>query len=910
MKQGRMTLLLEKTPVLGTLLFHRARTKTRTGVLIAGALLSTTAWGQQLNTQPVTDPNATTAAPAANAPSGRAHPATKAVSPSSSTSTTQAVSDETLQKVVVTGIPLGQQVNPTRPIDSLYGFDTTPLDTPRSIAEISKSQLDFEPITTVQDFQKFSAGVSPTFGQGSATAPIIRGSSGETYIDGILPFEGEVHPINFNAYESAEIVRGPASVIIGPTANTSGYVNYEPKQPYFDTNHTEITMHFGDWVSGGTGSYADFSQQIDNSGPLIKDQLAYRISLGKQESDFYYQPSANNFNSIYAALSWLPTKDITVDSYFDYSNYDFIQSRGFNRVTQDLVDNDEYSAGTASPLFKSSTGTLYEVTPNADSYNTYTFNQATHQLSAPTFHAAGASTLSAPGTPATIAGFTLNPGNVSLQKIYGYESASDDSDHYKAQDIHAETKASFHVSDDFQVTNKTLYTHFNYALGQFDDAYSALTIDDTIENRTEALWKTDFNVGKIDITDESNTGFSMRFQHDVGYGTNTAYTQNPYDLTTGGPYSFAQLLGLNGQAGTGPGGVNLSSIYNQYIKWAQQVNGPENTTAALTGPFRPDDAYQRQFALFSQHNFKFGDQWGWNVGGRATVWNAEVNQYLYTPGTNPSQLGDTTTTILPAFESSLTFKPTKHITTYFTYDYTVDPAAQGYTGNVAYAGSSNNQIGGLVLHRQSVLYELGSKFELVPDKWFASADVYSQTRVQSTAGGMVSQIQARGVELDTTYQPDKHWTAGANLSFMNANYVDNSLASTYSPNGFAADGTTVFADTNVTNQLPNGNFRLGLPQQTFNAYGIYRSDIGLGAELSFNVMSGYTVNYIDSVEVPAQYQVDAALFYEQPHYQVRLDFTNITDQRNFVPNINDANASDAIQPNVPFGIAATVKLIF
>lgn len=858
------------------------------------------AWAQSAS------PDASTSASASN-PSEK--PAPNSPSATASTSNTGSTDTQTLNKIVVTGVPFGEEVTPTRPIDSLYGFISDPLDTPRGIAEISKSQLDFEPIKTIQDFQKFSAGVSPTFGQGSAVAPLIRGSTGEAYIDGVLPFEGEVHPINFNAYESAELVRGPASVIIGPTANTSGYINYEYKAPVFDRNQTEITANFGSWVSGGQGSYPSFSQQIDNSGPLIKNKLAYRISFEKQESEFYYQPSNNDFNSVYAALTWIPYKNITVETNFDYSNYDFIQSRGFNRVTQSLIDNGTYDGGTASPVFKSaaSGANYYEVNPDG-TYNLYNFTN--HQLQIVSANNAGAASLSSASSPATLAGWVLNPSNVNQEKIYGYETAADSTDHYKIKNIHAETKATFRVDDDYQIVNKTLYTHFNYALGQFDNAFSAYTVADAIENRTESIWNTNFNIGKLNITDQSNTGVSLRFQHDVGYGTTTAYTQNPYDLLAGSPYSFAALLGLNGQAGTGSGGVNYSSIYNQYIKWAQQVGGPENTTAALTGPFRPSDGTEREFALYTQHNFKIGDQWGLNLGGRLTVWNAELNQWIYAPSTPPGNLGDTTLDIFPAFEGSLTYKPIPQVTNYFTYDYTVSPTAQVFTGNIPYAGTSNNQLGGVSLHRQSVLYELGSKFELQPNTWYADVDVYSQTRVQSNSGGVVSQVWARGVELNTTYQPDKHWTIGGNFTWMNANYVNQSLGSYYSPNGFAADGTTVFADSNVINKLVGGDFRLGLPEQTFNVYGIYRFDFGLGAEVSLNVMSDYTVNYIGTVRVPAQYQLDTALFYQQPHYEVRIDLNNITDERNFVPNVNDANASDAIQPNVPFNVQATVKVIF
>ncbi len=335
-----------------------------------------------------------------------------------------------LQKVVVEAIPPEANTLPTRPTDSVYGLGDSVLDTPRAIYQVSKDQLLFDPINQVSDLARYSPSVTNSSSQGIGGAPYIRGYTAEVYQDGfrIGRFFRPFDPTT--SYENLDIVTGPASVVYGPSSKTSGYLDWTTKKPYFDRQHTQVNLVFGSWASGGQG-YSDFSQQVDNSGPINKD-LAYRVVYKQNEDEGYFTGGKNDYEHVYAALSWLPTKEISVDWNFDFGNYDYALLRGWNRITQNLVDNGTYTAGVATPVFRGNITPAARpcsmsprpTTPMAAARRRATTSSALRPTRRPVRPRRTRPTAPfIPGSipPARCRGFVLRPGNVSNQQIYPYQ---------------------------------------------------------------------------------------------------------------------------------------------------------------------------------------------------------------------------------------------------------------------------------------------------------------------------------------------------------------------------------------------------------------------------------------------------------------------------------------------------------
>ena len=134
--------------------------------------------GQTPSTNPVP------AQPAAPKPSS-------ATGKASTGATGTAAENTQLQKVVVEAVSPESNTLPTRPTDSVYGLGDTVLDTPRSIYEVSKDQLQFDPINQVSDLGRYSPSITASSGQGIGGAPYIRGYQAEVYQDGFREVFGE-----------------------------------------------------------------------------------------------------------------------------------------------------------------------------------------------------------------------------------------------------------------------------------------------------------------------------------------------------------------------------------------------------------------------------------------------------------------------------------------------------------------------------------------------------------------------------------------------------------------------------------------------------------------------------------------------------------------------------------------------
>jgi outer membrane receptor for monomeric catechols len=243
-----------------------------------------------------------------------------------------------LEKVVVSDVAIEDQVSPLqRPVSSVIGLDMSILDLPRSVTEINSAQIRDESILDVTDFSKIVASSYTDTQFGGPNLPELRGQSAEVFQNGMTRTpRSDGQPLSFNSVEGFDVVLGPADVVYGPTGNVGGYVNLVTKRPFFDANHTTITLTYGD--------YDTKKAQIDISGPL-SDKLAYRVSYEGEDSGSYYRFQHTQSSDIYGALRWLPTSNITVDFNTEFYTANYFENTGINRPTQQLIDNGLYYQG-------------------------------------------------------------------------------------------------------------------------------------------------------------------------------------------------------------------------------------------------------------------------------------------------------------------------------------------------------------------------------------------------------------------------------------------------------------------------------------------------------------------------------------------------------------------------------------
>jgi outer membrane receptor for monomeric catechols len=118
----------------------------------------------------------------------------------------------------------------------------------------------------------FSSFTTTNFG--APSNPSIRGQIADVFINGMregLTSNGNGMPIDFNAFDSVDILKGPPGVVYGASNYVGGYFNFITKQPFFDRFQGSMSATFG--------SYDQYRWNIDIGGPIIPAKLAFRITI-------------------------------------------------------------------------------------------------------------------------------------------------------------------------------------------------------------------------------------------------------------------------------------------------------------------------------------------------------------------------------------------------------------------------------------------------------------------------------------------------------------------------------------------------------------------------------------------------------------------------------------------------------
>ena len=129
--------------------------------------------------------------------------------------------DEVIEEVVVTG-----DLNslPGEDVKSIFGFNKSILETPRSVSTISEELMDRMNMQDIDELITVSPGSFTQSFFGVAGSLDVRGTPGETYFRGMRRLDNPGnYPTPIGASDRVDIVRGPASPIYGPS-KIGGYL--------------------------------------------------------------------------------------------------------------------------------------------------------------------------------------------------------------------------------------------------------------------------------------------------------------------------------------------------------------------------------------------------------------------------------------------------------------------------------------------------------------------------------------------------------------------------------------------------------------------------------------------------------------------------------------------------------------
>ena len=265
------------------------------------------------------------------------------------------VKEKDVEKIQVTG-SLGSL--PGQDVESVFGFGKSILETPRSASTISQEQMERFNVSDIDELVAFAPGTFTQSFFGVAGSLDVRGTPGEVYFRGVRRLDNPGnYPTPIGASSSVDIVRGPASPIYGP-AKIGGYLNFNPKSAkvgrgqYLDSPTGQFSYTAGSWDKNV------LTAEVGGPGKLAGKELGYYIYAEQENSDSYYRNSETDQTVLQAAFDMDLTENLSVEFGGMYHKYDGNQNAGWNRVTQDLIDNGTYITGNAKPLDADGDGSI------------------------------------------------------------------------------------------------------------------------------------------------------------------------------------------------------------------------------------------------------------------------------------------------------------------------------------------------------------------------------------------------------------------------------------------------------------------------------------------------------------------------------------------------------------------------
>ena len=459
---------------------------------------------------------------------------------------------------------------------------------------------------------------------------------------------------------------------------------------------------------------------------------------------------------------------------------------------------------------------------------------------------------------------------------------------------HAQLIATIELTPAFTLINRILAERI--ARRRFNQSeYFEYVWQDTVENRIEAHVQSELfgrpqkAVGGVTVRYEGRKSYTSYFNE---YLYNFDVTDPSRVFNQAAQYPSSYFPGL-------PGPDGLLFIPGAY-------DSPETVKSTL---WNPSAFWQHDVALSDRVSLLIGLREDWFIARARDPYEAQTGIPFHDAATVASFSNNV----------NLLWRPNTQTSFYAAYQ-----RIRAANGNVTGGGIILNTPDGLInrddFRNLSELAELGAKFSLFDHKLFAGAAYFDQTRSRVALGGRKSNIVVRGLELEAVYQPTPRFNATFNATFQGGHYLDSRpfqmggrdiYAAYLLGTGPGGKGTSTGSFNPFGNQVPNGDWPLlGFSKAMFNGSVRYRLANGWGAGANAQWRSRQAGNLDNQWHIPAQYLLNASLFYETKRWMVNLDFLNVTNERNWYHNGDAFSGSILVFQEQPLRVEGYLKLRF
>lgn len=736
---------------------------------------------------------------------------------------------------------------PTGPVKSIFGFDKTLLETPRSASVISIETMEQYGITEIDDLVVLAPGSFTQSFFGAAGALDLRGTPGEVYFNGIRRLE---NPGNYatpiGAADRIDIVRGPASVISGPS-RIGGYLNFVPKSAraetgqYLEDPAGEISYTAGSWRK------SVISAEVGGPGKIGDKDFGYYIYGEAEDSDSYYDNTEVVSNLLQATFNMDLNEKSRISFGGMYYDWKSNQVAGWNRISQDLIDNGTYVTGDATPLDLDGDGSIsHQEYGNAALFN-FTFM--------------GPSAVTADQFDSTMA---LDPTTVGTATLQGHQVLVAPDDELLSESIVLYFDYEYDINEEWSVINKAFYEWYdNYGTNAY--GFSQQGVSSVYENQLQIIFNKSYDGYDVGAIISPSYRFT-EFERGNDY-INEYFDRR--DLTGPSTALDRRLLA-----------TRIDDDYTRYVVGDYGVLG----IAALVD-IQTDVGFNVLLGVRQDQIDQTADMIG--------------EKTLFEPDFYGSNKDDAF-----SWTASLSYELPFGVTPYITMSEQVTVVASQMADLDPESVEDGNAVA------SSELTELGIKGSFLNDQLFVQATYYEQDRTNVSSQDVVTNqvSQGEGYEFEARYLVSEALTLtlgysdlevtnrttlsdGSRFSFFGAGdlpQVDPALFY-----GGAAVGNVYAAEAN-----PRA-LRAGIPDRILSASVIYDFQNGVQGFASVTDVESAYSGFSQAVKLPAYTLVNAGIKFDAGDWSFTFNGKNLTDERYFRSNFPNLFGGTIVLPELP-----------
>ncbi|MBR9791584.1 MAG: TonB-dependent receptor plug domain-containing protein [Gammaproteobacteria bacterium] len=799
---------------------------------------------------------------------------------------TAEVSEADVEKIDVLGKKTDYySIMPDGKNSSAFGLDKSLYETPRSITEISEDLVDKFALRSVDDLVRLTPGAFTSSFFGIKGAMDIRGEPADNYFRG---FRRIANPGAFNTIvrgaEKLEVMRGPVSPLYG-SGSVGGQLNYTPKSAkvggskYIDEVTGDLSVTVGSYnqriISGSLGI------PLEIGGKYGGLQLFAEVEDSESFFDGY-EPSSE---LIQAAVDFDLSDNTTLQFGVQYQTTDSIQVPGWNRVTQELIDNGTYITG-AAPIRNSDNpigaDTLLPqessfIAPFAPSFLNNAFSNVNSWCTAAD---AGSGNAMYNGFEVSCAG---GFGNFLADRTLANPYALTDVG--TAQIDHQTT-----FIDDHDYADTTAITAYFDITHEFDSG---------------TVWKNEAFYDYMDHTKYQSWGFTAYYPDAFLYELRSSLTFE-YE---GDGFVANSIVGVNYR----------NEELDNYAAWMDETFDFRDITVGPTANDRISpasfDPYQNATLLYDADGNVTGVEGTLtrnfnevhlsktaNVGtffltdvtyGKLNLLLGARYDYFDVESENGwvAYLGD------PQGNGVISGSDTA-----FSFNTSVSYNADGIIPYVTYSESnslSTNQLGGIIpttiensqYIQESTLQEIGVKMNLLDNRLYTAIAWYDQDKTyrDSQTGALVA-VYGDGLEFEMRALVNENLSILATATHTNTEEVSNGALAVINGADFAAQnglnpedvyGGRIAGPRSAFVGMNTRMERGGLPDNIVSIYGTWAQELGAGdvtGSLGLTWVDETYTDIMQTVMLPSYTVVNGSVSYAQGPFTGLLQVNNLMDE--------------------------------